>query len=127
MTQTFTKVAGVAQTAIGLLGQFVPAAGSMLAGSAAGGAATGGNVFNMLSGAALSYLGFKGSDSNQRTGAQAIGGLNAVVGLLGAFGMNSIAGIPLNSGIVSTIINLAIGAWGLYAGFAKKPAGATAH
>ncbi len=122
MTQTFTKVAGVAQTAIGLLGQFVPAAGSLM-----GAEGTGGNVFNVLSGAALSYLGFKGSDSSQRTGAQAIGGLNAVVGLLGAFGVNSIAGMPLNSGIVSTIINLAIGAWGLYAGFAKKPAGATAH
>jgi len=122
MTQTFTKVAGVAQTAIGLLGQFVPAAGSML-----GADATGGNVFNVLSGAALSYLGFKGTESNQRMGAQGIGGLNALVGLLGAFGVTSVAGIQLNQGMVSTIVNLLIGAWGLYSGFAKKPAGAAAH
>lgn len=122
MTQTFTKVAGVAQTAIGLLGQFAPGIGSMLGAQAAGG-----NVFNILSGAALSYLGFKGSDSGQRTGAQAIGGVNALVGLLGAFGVTNIAGIQLNDSVISTIVNLAIGAWGLYSGFVKKPAGATAH
>jgi hypothetical protein len=122
MTQTFTKYAGMAQAAIGLLGQFAPGVGSLL-----GAEATGGNTFNILSGAALSYLGFKGNDSSQRLGAQAIGGLNAVVGLLGAFHVESLAGIPLNQGTLSTIINLAIGAWGLYAGFAKKPAGATAH
>jgi len=122
MTQTFSKVAGVVQTLIGLLSQFAPSIGAML-----GAQATGGNVFNILSGAALSYLGFKGSESGQRTGAQAIGGLNALVGLLGAFGMNNIAGLSLNSGAISTIINLAIGAWGLYSGFAGKAKTAQAH
>jgi hypothetical protein len=124
MLKNFTKYAGVVQTLIGLGSQFVPSIGPML-----GAEATGGNIFNILSGAALSYLGFKGSDSAQRTGAQAIGGLNGLVGLLGFIKPDLLAGLGLNlnSGTLSNIINLAIAAWGLYAGFAKKPAGATAH
>jgi hypothetical protein len=122
MLQTFSRYAGVAQTAIGLLGQFAPGLGSMM-----GAQATGGNVFNVLSGAALSYLGFKGTESNQRVGAQAIGGSNGIVGVLGLLGIINIFGLQLNEGMVSNIINLLIGAWGLFAGFAKKPAGATAH
>jgi hypothetical protein len=122
MAQTFSRYAGVIQLVIGVLGQFIPGIGSLL-----GAQATGGNVFNMLSGAVLSYLGFKGSASNQRTGAQAIGGLNGLVGLLGVLGVNNIAGLQLNEGIVSNIINLLIGAWGLYSGFiAKKTAGTSA-
>jgi hypothetical protein len=121
MTKTFSQVAGGVQLLAGVLGQFVPGVGSML------GAATGGNVFNMLSGAALSYLGLKGTESTQRTGAQVIGGLNGLVGLLSAFGINNIMGMQLNAGTVSMIVNLLIGAWGLYAGFAKKTAGAAAH
>ena len=120
MAQMFSKYAGLIQMALGLLGQFVPQLGAMM------GAATGGNVFNMLSGGALSYLGFKGSDSAQRTGAQVLGGLNGLVGVLGALGINNIAGMQLNEGMLSTIVNLGIGAWGLFSGFAK-PAKATAH
>src|SRR5262245_8364534 len=120
MAQMFSKYAGVIQLALGLLGQFVPQIGGML------GSGSGGNVFNMLSGAALSYLGFKGSAPAQRTGAQVLGGLNGIVGALGALGVNNIAGIPINEGAITTVANLAIGAWGLYSGFAK-PAKATAH
>ncbi|MCK6619083.1 MAG: hypothetical protein L6Q94_01115 [Calditrichia bacterium] len=120
MLQNFTKYAGLAQTAIGLLGQFAPGIGPALGGAM--GTATGGNVFNMLSGAALSYLGFKGTESNQRTGALGIGGLNAIVGLLSAFSMSPIGPISLNESMISWIINLAIGAWGLIAGFMKKKA-----
>jgi len=120
MLKTFTRVAGLAQTAIGLLSSFAPQMGSML------GAQTGGNVFNVLSGAALSYLGFKGTENNQRTGAQVIGGLNGVVGLLGAFGVDNLLGVQMNQGMGGTIINLIIAAWGLFAGFAKKKAGAAA-
>jgi hypothetical protein len=124
MLQNFTRYAGIVQTLIGLLSQFVPSIGSMLGAQAAGG-----NIFNILSGAALSYLGFKGSESGQRTGAQVVGGLNGLVGLLGFIKPDMLAGLGLNlnSGAVSNIINLAIAAWGLYAGFAKKPTGATAH
>ncbi|MGH7496760.1 MAG: hypothetical protein ACREOO_30785 [bacterium] len=120
MAQMFSKYAGLVQLALGLLGQFVPQIGGMM------NAGSGGNIFNMLSGAALSYLGFKGSAPAQRTGAQVIGGLNGLVGVLGALGVNNLAGIQLNEGAVSTVANLAIGAWGLYSGFAK-PAKATAH
>ncbi|MGH7453068.1 MAG: hypothetical protein ACRENG_17090 [bacterium] len=123
MLQNFTKYAGIVQTLIGLLGQFAPS----LLGSLMGAQAAGGNVFNILSGAALSYLGFKGTPNTQRTGAQVVGGLNGLVGLLGAFGVNNLAGLQMNDGWGSTIVNLLIGAWGLYSGFVKKTAGATAH
>lgn len=74
----------------------------------------------MLSGAALSYLGFKGTENAQRMGAKGLGGLNALVGVLGLFGINTLLGIPLNEGAISKTVNLAIGAWGLIAGFMKK-------
>jgi hypothetical protein len=117
MLQSFTKYAGIAQTLIGVLGAsgFSPALG----------AGTGGSVFNVLSGAALSYLGFKGTPSQQKSGALGIGAANAIVGVLGMMGMTSIAGIPLNAGTVASVVNLAIGAWGVYAGMtAKKTAAA---
>jgi hypothetical protein len=104
MTQTFSKVAGVIQAILGVLGTASP---ETL------GTQTGGSIFNLLSGAALSYLGFKGTDANQRLGAQVLGGANGLVGLLGAFG-------GIEQGTLATIVNLAVGAWGLYAGFAKK-------
>ena len=116
MVQNFSRIAGVVQGALGILGTAIPSLSTTL------GTQSGGNIFNILSGAALSYLGFKGSEGNQRTGAQVIGGLNGVVGLLGAFGVTNLAGIPLSEGVISTVINLAIGAWGLYAGFVKKGA-----
>ena len=121
MAQVFSKYAGIIQLLLGALGQFVPGIGSMLGGT------TGGNLFNMLSGAALSFLGFKGSEGAQQTGAKVIGGLNGLVGLLGAVGVNNIAGLQLNEGLTSNLVNLAVGAWGMYSGFAKKPTGAAAH
>jgi hypothetical protein len=128
MLQSFTKYAGLAQTALGLLGQFVPAVGSMMGPQPMdGGIVGGGNLFNVLSGAALSYLGFKGTASSQRTGAQVIGGLNGVVGLLGAFGVNNLGGLQLTNGWGSVIVNLVVAAWGLYSAYSKKSAAATAH
>jgi len=119
MLQNFLKIGGGAQAVVGLLGQFVPAVGSML-NSQEMGAATGGNVFNILSGAALSYLGLKGSDSGQRMGAQVIGGLNGVVGLLGAFGVNNLGGLQLTNGWGSVVVNLVVAGWGLFAGFTRS-------
>lgn len=114
MLQTYTKYAGIAQTLIGVLGAtgFSPALG----------AGTGSSVFNVLSGAALSYLGFKGTASQQKTGALGIGTVNAIVGILGMMGMTQIAGIPLNASTVGMVINLAIGAWGIFAGLTAKKA-----
>lgn len=116
MLQSFSRYAGVVQTVIGLLSTVLPQFGSAL------GAGSGGGIFNIISGAVLSYLGFKGTEANQRTGAQTVGGLNTLVGLLGILGVNQIAGVPLNEGAIANIINLAIGVWGLIAGFVKKPA-----
>ncbi|MDZ7268490.1 MAG: hypothetical protein ONB48_12210 [candidate division KSB1 bacterium] len=130
MLQNFTKYAGLVQTAIGLLGQFVPDVASMLGAAETAGAGNilgGGNLFNVVSGAILSYLGFKGTESAQRTGAQVLGGLNGLVGLLGAFGIQQLGNLQLTSGLGGAIVNLLVGAWGLYSAFAKKTAGAAAH
>jgi hypothetical protein len=114
MLQAYTRYAGVAQTLLGLLGAAAPGVAPAL------GAGTGGSVFNILSGGALSYLGFKGTAAQQRTGALGIGTVNAVVGVLGVLGVREIGGIPLNPGTISMIVNLAIGAWGIIAGLMKK-------
>jgi hypothetical protein len=114
MVQTFSKVAGIVQLVLGLVGQFAPGIASTL------GSGAGGNIFNILSGGVLSYLGTKGTESGQRTGAQVVGGLNGLVGLLGALGVNNLAGIPMNPGMGANIINILIGAWGLWAGFASQ-------
>lgn len=130
MLQNFTKYAGLVQMIIGLLGQFAPGITSMLgaaAGTGAGDILGGGNLINVLSGAALSYLGFKGTESAQRTGAQTLGGLNGLVGILGAFGLGNLGGLQLTNGWLGIIVNLAVGAWGLYSAYSKKTAGAAAH
>jgi len=123
-----SRYAGMAQAGIGVLSQFVPGIGPALgaATTSGGDILGGGNLINILSGAAFSYLGLKGSDSAQRTGAQALGGLNGLVGILGALGVNNLGGLQLSNGWGTIIINLLVGAWGLYSGFAKKQAGATA-
>lgn len=122
-----SRYAGLAQAGIGVLSQFVPSIGTALGAATTGAGILGdGNLVNILSGAALSYLGFQGSDSTQRTGAQALGGLNGLVGILGALGINNLGGLQLTNGWGTIVINLLIGAWGLYSGFAKKQSGATA-
>ena len=114
MAQTFSKVAGIVQLILGLVGQFFPGIASSL------GTGTGSNIFNIVSGGILSYLGTRGSETGQRTGAQVLGGLNGLVGVLGALGVNNLAGMPMNQGMAGNVINLLIGAWGLWSGFATK-------
>lgn len=113
--RAFAKIAGIVQTLLGVAGAVAPGAlGSMM------GAQMGGSGLNILSGALLSYLGFKGNAANQKLGAQSLGVVNLIVGALGAFGLTSIAGIPLNTGAVSVAVNVVIGLWGLAAGFLGK-------
>jgi hypothetical protein len=127
MLQNFTRYAGLVQIALGVLSQFIPSLGSMLGASGATGNILGdGNLFNILSGAVLSYLGLRGSESAQRTGAQALGGLNGLVGLLGVFRVGNLGALQLTNGWGAIIVNLLVGAWGLYCGFAKKTARAAA-
>jgi hypothetical protein len=114
MLNAFSKYAGVIQTVLGLVGTAAPNVVPAL------GASQGGSIFNLLSGVVLSYLGFKGPESQQRIGALGIGGLNAVVGILGALGITNIAGITLNESTIGIIVNLAVGAWGLVAGLMQK-------
>jgi len=116
MLSAFSKYAGIIQTVLGLVGTAAPSAVPAL------GAAQGGSIFNLISGLVLSYLGFKGGESQQRVGALGLGGLNAVVGVLGALGVSNIAGISLNTETVGIIVNLAVGAWGLISGLMKKKA-----
>ena len=116
MLQSFSKYAGIIQAILGAAGTASPDLAATL------GAAGGSSIFNLLSGAVLGYLGFKGTESQQRTGAIGVGGLNALVGLLGAFGATNLGITP--DGTIGTIINLAVGAWGLIAGFMKKKAAA---
>jgi hypothetical protein len=80
----------------------------------------GGNLVNVLSGAAASYLGYKGAPAAQQRGAQFLGIANILVGVLNAAGVNQIAGFGLNSGNVATAISVIIGIWGLVAGFMKQ-------
>jgi hypothetical protein len=129
MLKNFTKYAGVVQTLIGLASQIWPGFAQMLGSPATANTSLlgSGNLFNMLSGVALSYLGFGGSQNVQRTGAQVVGGLNGLVGILGAIGVKEIAGLQLSSGWGTIVVNLLVAAWGLYSGFVKKPTGATAH
>jgi hypothetical protein len=125
MLQNFLRYAGGGQAILGLLSQFIPSLGSMLGAQAATGNILGdGNLINILSGAVMSYLGMKGSESAQRTGAQALGGLNGLVGILGALGVNNLGGLGLTNGWGTIVINLIVAAWGLYSSFAKKTAAA---
>ena len=116
MLSAFSKYAGVIQAVLGAIGTAAPSAVPAL------GASQGGSIFNLISGLALSYLGFKGPETQQRVGALGIGGLNALVGILPVLGVNSIAGMNLNTETVGIIVNLAIGAWGLVSGLMKKKA-----
>jgi hypothetical protein len=112
--QAFLKFAGPLQAALGAGGAAVPGLAEAL------GTGMGGNLVNLASGAIASYLGFKGAPAAQVNGARFLGVANTLVGVLGAAGINQIAGITLSSGNVATAINVGVGIWGLVAGFMKK-------
>jgi hypothetical protein len=80
----------------------------------------GGSAINVISGAVLGYLGYKGSPGAQRSGAQILGVVNVLVGALNAAGVHQIAGLPLSEGNVAMAVNFVIGIWGLVAGFTGK-------
>jgi hypothetical protein len=114
MVEAFAKVAGPLQAALGVITAASP---QVAAAVGAGGGASG---FNVLSGAALSFLGFKGTESTQRSGSLGLGALNLVVGLLGLLGIDRVAGIPLNATVLANAINIGIGIWGLVAGLMAR-------
>jgi len=111
MVGAFARIAGPLQAGLGALTAASPAIAAAL------GAGAGASAFNVVSGAALSILGWKGGESTLRSGSQLLAGLNLVVGLLGLLGIDRIAGLPLNATIVGNVINVGIGIWGLVSAY----------
>jgi len=116
MMQQFMKIAGIAQTLLGVAGTASGGVSNVL------GTQQTGDIFNLVSGAALSFLGFKGTKPLQNIGVPALSGLNGLAGILGVLGLNNVAGIPLNEGLIANLVNIGISAWGFLATFMKKPA-----
>jgi len=116
MLQAFLKYVGPIQALLGVGGAAVPALAGAL------GTGMGGNVVNVLSGSVASYLGYKGAPVAQQRGAQVLGIVNVLMGVLNAAGVTQIAGFALNQGNVATAISLIIGIWGVVAGLMKQKA-----
>ena len=114
MVETFAKIAGPLQAAVGVLTAVSPAAAAAL------GAGTGASALNVLSGIALALLGFRGTSGTQRPGIQILGGVNVVVGLLGLLGIGQVGGMPMNATTVGNVINVGIGIGAILAGFAGR-------
>jgi hypothetical protein len=114
MLQQFSRWAGAAQAAFGAFG--VASADV----SSAVGTQDQGNIFNILSGAALGYLGMKATPAQMRYGVPAIAALNGIVGLLGAFGVHSILGFELNESLIANIVNIGICAAGFALTYWKR-------
>ena len=114
MFKSLTKIVGLAQAALGVAGT---ASGDV---ASSMGTATPGNIFNILSGAALGFLGMKGSAGAQKVGIPAISGLNGLVGILGLLGVNNVAGLAMNAGLPSNLVNIGISVIGFISSFMKK-------
>jgi hypothetical protein len=114
MADGFARIAGPLQVVLGVVTAVSPQA------AAAVGAGVGASGFNVFSGAALSFLGFRGTESALRIGSQALGGINLLVGVLGLLGIDHVAGVPVNATIVGNVINVGIGIWGLVAGLMTR-------
>lgn len=118
MGKNLMKIIGLAQGALGALGTAAPTA----VGSAVQ-TAQGGSIFNLLSGAALGFLGLKGNDAQQKVGIPAISGLNGIVGILGLLGTNNpLSSLQLNNGTTGSLINIAVSVIGFIATFMKNKA-----
>jgi hypothetical protein len=118
MLKNFSKIVGIAQAAFGALGT-----ANLAGGGAALGTQQGGDIFNLVSGAALGWLGLKGTQAQQKIGVPTVSGLNGIVGLLGLLGQNNpLAGISMNNGTAGSLINLAIAAFGFISTFMKQKA-----
>jgi len=114
MGKNLMKIIGLAQGALGVLGVTPTGVDNVIQ------TAQGGDIFNLLSGAALGFLGMKGNANQQKIGLPAVSGLNGLVGLLGLLGPNNpLSALQLNNGTVGSLINIAISAVGFIASFMK--------
>jgi hypothetical protein len=114
MLDVFLKYAGPLQAFLGAGGAAIPDLSNAL------GTGMGGNLFNLLSGAVASYLGLKAGPVAQQRGAQLLGMANTLIGVLSAAGVYQATGFGVQQGNVATIISLALGLWGLAAGFLNR-------
>ncbi len=119
MAKQFTQIVGVALLVVGILGFLMPGIGSLLTFHAHH------NLIHIVSGAVLAYLGFKGSANSQRLGAQVFGVVYGLVTLWGFMGNQNLGPLTLHLNMTYNLIHLVITAWGLWAGFGKKPAAAS--
>ncbi|MBN1895896.1 hypothetical protein JW906_15525 [bacterium] len=111
------KIVGLVQGAVGALGTAPTGLDNVIK------TAQGGDIFNLISGVALGFLGMKGSSAQQKVGIPAISGLNGIVGLLGLLGANNpLAALQMNNGTAGSLINIAISAIGFISTFMKKKA-----
>jgi hypothetical protein len=114
MGKNLMKIIGMAQGAVGALGTAAPAAiGTAIQ------TTQGGSIFNLLSGAALSYLGLKGSAGMQNVGIPTVSGLNGLVGILGLLGPNNPLQSIIHNGTGGSLINIGIAVVGFIATFMK--------
>ncbi len=103
----------IAQAALGVLGT----ASSGVSGAI--GTGTPGNIFNIASGAAFGALGFGTSEQTQKVGVPIVSALNGLVGILGAAGVQNIAGVQMNQDLLPNIINIGIAVLGFLFTFLK--------
>jgi hypothetical protein len=120
MARLYTQVIGVVLLVVGILGFFMPGIGTLLQFHAHH------NLIHILSGLALAYFGFMGNENSQRKGAQIFGVIYGLITVLGILGMKDLGPIKLNLNWTYNIIHLVVAGWGLWAGFAKRPAPVTA-
>jgi len=112
--KTLTVLLGAAQGIFGILGAAVGGIGSAV------GAQQPGNIFNIVSGAALGALGLGTSDKVQQVGVPIVSALNGLVGILGIAGVEKIAGIALNAGLPANIVNIGVAVLGFIFTFLKS-------
>ncbi len=118
MQKNLMKIIGLAQGVFGALGTAVPAA----IGTAVQ-TTQGGSIFNLVSGAVMGFLGFKGNTAQQKIGLPAVSGLNGLVGLLGLLGPNNpLSSLQLSNGTTGSWINIAVAVVGFIATFMKNKA-----
>jgi hypothetical protein len=114
MFKNLTKIVGLAQAALGVAGT--------ASGDVASAVQTTGpvNIFNIASGALMGFLGMKGSSGAAKIGIPTVAGLNGLVGILGLLGVNNVAGLAMNAGIPSSLVNIGISVIGFVSTFMKK-------
>ena len=73
-----------------------------------------------MSGAALGLLGAAAKPQVQQVGVPIVSGLNGLVGILGAAGLQNIGGLQLNQGLAPNLVNIGIAVLGFVFTFLKN-------